>query len=84
MTDQPLAALSLAAFDQMVAATAGFRARAGQREMAERIAAELHGITLGEHADPAQAITVIQAGTGVGKSAAYLPREVAPANRFFQ
>ncbi|MCB8748521.1 ATP-dependent DNA helicase DinG [Rhodoferax sp. U2-2l] len=79
MTDQPLAALSLAAFDQMVTATVGFRARVGQREMAERIAAELHGITLGEHADPAQAITVIQAGTGVGKSAAYLSTTVALA-----
>jgi ATP-dependent DNA helicase DinG len=74
-----LATLSLAAFDQVVDATAGFRSRPGQRDMAERIASSLSDITLGEHPNPDKAITVIQAGTGVGKSAAYLSTTVAMA-----
>lgn len=69
----------MAAFDQVVAATPGFRARAGQREMAQRIASALHGVSLGEHDHPENAVTVIQAGTGVGKSAAYLSTTVALA-----
>lgn len=79
LTDHPLAALSLAAFDRMVASTSAFRSRPGQREMAERIATALHNVTLGDHADPEKAIAVIQAGTGVGKSAAYLSTTVALA-----
>jgi len=47
--------------------------------MAERIATALHEVSLGEHADPDRAIAVIQAGTGVGKSAAYLSTTVAMA-----
>lgn len=74
-----LAHLSLAAFDQVVNATPGFRARPGQRDMAHHIAQTLSGVTLGEHASPEKAITVIQAGTGVGKSAAYLSTTVAMA-----
>lgn len=74
-----LSSLALSAFDQVVSSTPGFRARAGQREMAQRIAASLSGVTLGEHPQPAQAIAVIQAGTGVGKSAAYLSTTVAMA-----
>ncbi len=77
--DQNLAALSLSAFDQMVAATTGFRPRAGQRDMAQRIALALHGVSLGDHDHPDTAIAVIQAGTGVGKSAAYLSTTVAMA-----
>jgi len=69
----------MAAFDQVVAATPGFRARAGQREMAQRIANALHDVSLGDQADPQCAVTVIQAGTGVGKSAAYLSTTVAMA-----
>jgi ATP-dependent DNA helicase DinG len=79
LTANALADLSLAAFDQVVAATTGFRSRPGQREMAQRIASTLSGVTLGEHANPDKAITVIQAGTGVGKSAAYLSTTVALA-----
>lgn len=79
MNSEELAALSLAAFDQMVAATPGFRARAGQRDMAHSIATLLAGVDLGAHDDPAQAIAVIQAGTGVGKSAAYASTLVAMA-----
>jgi ATP-dependent DNA helicase DinG len=74
-----LAGLSLAAFDQMVDATAGFRSRPGQRDMAQQIASALSGVTLGEHAEPNKSIAVIQAGTGVGKSAAYLATTVALA-----
>ncbi len=74
-----MTSVALAAFDQVVAATAGFRARPGQREMAERIAIALADVSLGDHANPDKAITVIQAGTGVGKSAAYLATTVAMA-----
>jgi ATP-dependent DNA helicase DinG len=47
--------------------------------MAQRIADSLSDVTLGEHPKPDKAITVIQAGTGVGKSAAYLSTTVALA-----
>src|SRR5690606_9074972 len=75
----PLAreALSLAAFDHMVARAPGFRSRPGQREMAALIAHTLSGVRLGDGAVasdaplPARGIAVVQAGTGVGKSAAY-------------
>jgi len=79
LTSEDLKTLSLAAFDQVVKATSGFRSRPGQREMAQRIASNLAGVTLGEHPNPGKAITVIQAGTGVGKSAAYLSTTVALA-----
>lgn len=71
MNSEELAALSLAAFDHIVAATPGFRSRQGQRDMAQDIATTLAGVDLGAHDDPNRAIAVIQAGTGVGKSAAY-------------
>ena len=79
MSADALASLSLAAFDRVVSATPGFRSRAGQREMAQHIASNLANVTLGEHPEPDKAITVIQAGTGVGKSAAYLATTVAMA-----
>jgi len=41
-------ALALAAFDHVVARSAGFRARAGQREMAAFIAETLGGVKLGD------------------------------------
>ena len=69
----------MTAFDRVVAATPGFRERAGQREMAQRIANALHGVSLGEQNNPESAVAVIQAGTGVGKSAAYLSTTVALA-----
>jgi len=80
-TDLPadLAAVALAAFDQVVVATPGFRVRTGQHEMAQRIASSLHDVTLGDQPEPHSAVTVIQAGTGVGKSAAYLSTTVALA-----
>ncbi|QIM53345.1 ATP-dependent DNA helicase DinG [Hydrogenophaga crocea] len=70
-------ALALAAFDHVVARAPGFRARAGQREMAAFIAETLAGVKLGddsvsgEAGRPERGIAVVQAGTGVGKSAAY-------------
>jgi ATP-dependent DNA helicase DinG len=79
LNDPDLSALAMAAFDQMVAATPEFRARTGQRDMAQRIASSLHGVTLGDQDKPQSAVTVIQAGTGVGKSAAYLSTTVALA-----
>ena len=79
MNADELASLSLASFDQVVNATAGFRSRPGQRDMAQRIATTLSSVTLGEDPNPHKAITVIQAGTGVGKSAAYLSTTVAMA-----
>lgn len=79
MTTDDLAAQALAAFDQVVAATPGFRSRPGQRAMAECIAQKLHDVTLGDSVEPDCAIAVIQAGTGVGKSAAYLATTVALA-----
>ncbi|MDZ4207438.1 ATP-dependent DNA helicase DinG [Rhodoferax sp.] len=79
MNDPDLSVLAMAAFDRMVAATPGFRARAGQHAMAQRIASSLRDVTLGDQDHPQSAVTVIQAGTGVGKSAAYLSTTVALA-----
>ncbi len=78
-SEADLAGVALAAFDRVVTASAGFRLRSGQRNMAERIATALHEVSLGDHANPDRAIAVIQAGTGVGKSAAYLATTVAMA-----
>ncbi len=70
-------AIALAAFDHVVARAPGYRARPGQREMAAHIAHTLSGVTPGDGAVsgdaalPARGIAVVQAGTGVGKSAAY-------------
>ena len=80
----PLAreALALAAFDHLVANSPGFRSRVGQREMAAHIAETLSVVDWPSSDDKAEqksadappgerAIAVVQAGTGVGKSAAY-------------
>lgn len=91
--DGPLAreALALAAFDHVVARAPGFRPRAGQRDMAAFIAATLAGVRLGDDsvagdaALPDRGIAVVQAGTGVGKSAAYaatvIPLALAQSRR---
>ena len=47
--------------------------------MAACVAATLSRADLGEHAAPTKAIAVIQAGTGVGKSAAYASTAIALA-----
>ncbi|QCB47206.1 ATP-dependent DNA helicase DinG [Hydrogenophaga sp. PAMC20947] len=76
----PLAreALALGAFDHLVAHASGFRSRPGQREMAAHIAETLSLVSwpsadADASAPPPEerAIAVVQAGTGVGKSAAY-------------
>jgi len=79
----PLAreALALGAFDHVVARLPGFRSRSGQREMAAHIAETLStvdwppkpekGEPVPTPASGERAIAVVQAGTGVGKSAAY-------------
>lgn len=74
-----LADHALAAFEEVVGATAGFRPRQGQHDMAHRIAQTLARADLGEHPSPQKAIAVIQAGTGVGKSAAYSSTAIAMA-----
>lgn len=79
MNSDTLADLSLAAFERIVGATPGFRPRAGQHEMAACVAATLARGDLGEQATPTKAIAVIQAGTGVGKSAAYASTAIAMA-----
>jgi len=76
---QALASQALAAFEQVVGSTAGFRARPGQHDMAQCVATTLAAADLGEHPHPAKAIAVIQAGTGVGKSAAYASTAIAMA-----
>jgi ATP-dependent DNA helicase DinG len=78
-TRQTLANHALGAFERVVGATAGFRTRAGQHDMAQCIATTLAAADLGEHASPTKAIAVIQAGTGVGKSAAYASTAIAMA-----
>ncbi|MEY4978030.1 MAG: ATP-dependent helicase DinG [Pseudomonadota bacterium] len=83
----PLAreALALAAFDHLVSRASGFRPRPGQRDMAAHIAQTLSGAVLsddsisGDAAWPARGIAVVQAGTGVGKSAAYAATVIALA-----
>ena len=76
---ESLAAHSLAAFEHMLRANPGFRARAGQHAMARCVAETLARADLGEHPAPSKAIAVIQAGTGVGKSAAYASTAIALA-----
>lgn len=79
LPEGPLAreALALGAFDHLVARAPGFRPREGQRDMAAFIASTLAGVRLGddsvsgEAGPPERGIAVVQAGTGVGKSAAY-------------
>lgn len=79
---------ALQAFDNVVAAQAHLRPRAGQREMAAQVAhtfahAHLGKPTEGEDSTPntavAPSIAVIQAGTGVGKSLAYSAPAIAMA-----
>lgn len=80
---EELVSSAIAAFDRVVGKVPGFKPRPGQREMAIAVAeafvrAELdpRPIASADEASPAQdperAIACIQAGTGVGKSAAYI------------
>lgn len=74
-----LIAHGLAAFDAVVASTPGFRPRPGQRAMAMSVAEAFATGTLGDDPDPVRAVHVIQAGTGVGKSASYASVGIALA-----
>lgn len=85
MTAQQWAEQALQSFETVVQASAGFRARAGQRSMAERVAQTFASAELGkceddgDGAEPQRAIAVIEAGTGVGKSLAYSAPAIAMA-----
>ena len=83
MSSTEWAQAGLQAFDGVVQSTEGLRGRAGQRGMAEAVANAFSQAQLGkvedEGADPARAIAVIQAGTGVGKSLAYSVPAIAIA-----
>ena len=87
MSQQVWAAQALESFDAVVSATEGFRSRAGQRLMAEQVARTFSAATLGKvdadeeggEAAPTRSISVIQAGTGVGKSLAYCAPAIALA-----
>lgn len=79
MSKSVLERQALAAFERVIAGTPGFRSRPGQLAMAQRIASTLAGVTLGDNPEPTRAVVVIQAGTGVGKSAAYASTMVALA-----
>lgn len=80
MSAETIQATALAAFDHVVSASAGFRARAGQRHMAELVAQTFSTPTLGKcEEEPERAFAVIEAGTGVGKSIAYAAPAIAAA-----
>ncbi len=88
MSTSAWATHALQAFDNVVAAQAHLRPRAGQREMAAQVAhtfahAHLGKPTEDEDSPPntavAPSIAVIQAGTGVGKSLAYSAPAIAMA-----
>ncbi|WP_313071501.1 ATP-dependent DNA helicase DinG [Melaminivora sp.] len=83
MTAQQWADGALQTFEAVVQSTAGFRAREGQRLMAERVAETFSRAELGKAEDgdeePGRAIAVVQAGTGVGKSLAYSAPAIALA-----
>ncbi|MDP3424090.1 MAG: ATP-dependent DNA helicase DinG [Burkholderiaceae bacterium] len=89
-----LAREAMAAFDRVVDGQMGFRSRPGQRQMAERVAHTFSQADLGlqregstasaadgdgEVTAPQRRLSVIQAGTGVGKSLAYSAPAVALA-----
>ena len=82
MSTEEWSAKALQAFDAMVQAGNGLRARNGQRGMAECVAHTFAKAQLGkveDGAEPQRAIAVIQAGTGVGKSLAYCAPAIAIA-----
>jgi ATP-dependent DNA helicase DinG len=74
-----MAANAMAAFSHVVQASAGFRQRPGQEAMAQCVADTLSAGDLGDCAQPERSICVVQAGTGVGKSAAYASVAIAMA-----
>lgn len=87
MNRSEMSSEALKAFDRVVRLTEGMRSRDGQRQMAAEVARVFSHADLGklsewtEEADepPARSISVIQAGTGVGKSLAYSVPAIAVA-----
>ena len=88
MSTSAWATHALQAFDNVVAAQAHLRPRAGQREMAAQVAHTFAQAHLGKPSEGedsphntavAPSIAVIQAGTGVGKSLAYSAPAIAMA-----
>lgn len=78
----PTANIAFEAYEKVLSGDPEFKARAGQRKMARQVARTMAGGTLGDSQDPARAISVIQAGTGVGKSlAASVPAITAAIQR---
>lgn len=72
--------LGLAAYDVVLGRAAGFRPRPGQRAMAAAAAQALAAGELGDTPEePRRAVALVQAGTGVGKSAAYITTGAAIA-----
>jgi len=72
-TPQELEQTGIAAYEKVVASAPAFRPRDGQRAMAEAVAAAFAHADLGSTEETAiRQLAVVQAGTGVGKSAAYL------------
>jgi ATP-dependent DNA helicase DinG len=65
--------IGMAAYDRVVGSLAGFRPREGQRAMALEVARAFAGAQLGHATEaPERRLALISAGTGVGKSIAYL------------
>lgn len=83
MSQKKWASEALESFDAVVASIPGFRIREGQRTMAAQVAQTLAAAQLGKVEEggpaPQQAIAVVQAGTGVGKSLAYCAPAIAIA-----
>lgn len=81
MDDQnDLTALGIASYEEALRSVEGFRERPGQRAMVEAISSAFAAAGSGDDPDqPARAIALIQAGTGVGKSAAYITAGIAVA-----
>ena len=72
-----LAQHAMQGFAAMVQRNPSFTPRSGQQAMAQRVADTLARADLGACDNPTKAIAVVQAGTGVGKSAAYASTAVA-------
>lgn len=71
MSDLDLIAHAVRAFEHAVANIPGMRSREGQKHMVHHISRTLGPVTLGENEQPVRGISVVHAGTGVGKSLAY-------------
>lgn len=71
--------VAIEAFESVIRKDGGFRPRAGQRKMASQVAKTFATAKLGSTDPAGRVISVIQAGTGVGKSLAAAVPAVAVA-----